>query len=103
MANDSRLTSAWFGANEWRAFYHQVTGSAITNAGSTRRVRGGFGLEWHNGPWQWQGELHQASSGPYRTGLALALDYRISDSLRLSAQIDTNSNRVPWKALAAGI
>ena len=101
--SDSRLTSAWFGANEWRAFYHQVTGSANTNAGSTRRVRGGVGLEWHKGPWQWQGELHQAGSGPYRTGLALALDYRLSDSLRMSAQIDTNSNRVPWKALAAGI
>ena len=101
--SDSRLTSAWFGANEWRAFYHQVAGSANTNAGSPRRLRGGSGLEWLKGPWHWQGELHQANSGPYRTGLALALDYRVSDSWRLSAQIDTNSNHVPWKALAAGI
>ena len=101
--SDSRLTSGWLGANEWRAFYHQVAGSANTDAGSTGRVRGGIGLEWLKGPWQWQGELHQANSGPYRTGLALGINYRLSDRWRLAAQVDTNSNRVPWKALAAGI
>jgi len=102
----ARLSSGWGDSpagGQQRMFFQQWLGSADLGGDSTRRARSGLGLEWLNGPWRLEGQLHQSSTGPRRTGLALGADWRASDAWRLSARFDSNSTDLPWRAQQAGV
>ena len=89
----------------WRVFYEQVLGQATVgdDEGRTRRARGGIGLQYQQGRWDLEGQLHQSNGGTPRTGAAVGLRYRASDAWRLLARFDTNSPDVPWRAWRAGV
>ncbi|WP_187394942.1 poly-beta-1,6 N-acetyl-D-glucosamine export porin PgaA [Pigmentiphaga aceris] len=89
--------------DQWRVFYHQIFAQADVDQGSSRLARSGLGLQWTEGRWGASGEIHHANQGPYRTGLALGLNYRASDAWRFAAEIDTNSPETPWRARRADI
>jgi biofilm PGA synthesis protein PgaA len=94
---DSTLSSPLID-DQWRLFYRQIFADADVDNGSTRLSRSGLGLQWNQGRWGASGEVHHANQGPYRTGLALGLNYRASDAWRFAAEMDTDSPETPWRA-----
>ncbi len=99
---DSRLSSGLI-KDAWRVFYDQSVGWGDTTLGRANWARGGLGLNWQKSRWLAEGQVQQANTGPYRSSAAARLDYRVSDSWRLSASYDGNSKETPWKARVAGI
>ncbi len=98
----TRLESALI-EGRWRAFFEHFYGHGETDIGEHSRNRSGVGMSWRHDRWEVEAQATQASGGPHRTGAAASLGYRASDSWRLSASLDTNSNEVPWKAYITGI
>ena len=78
-------------------------GPMTQQAGNIDLSRTGVGVEYLQGRWRASAELHQADKGRYRTGLALGVDWRASDSWRFSARFDSNSLDTPWKARLANV
>lgn len=101
----ARLSSGWWSdeaGNNWRVYGRQWLGRADTAAGPVRPARSGLGLNWQVPRWRLQAELHQTTTDPRRTGVALAADWRASDVWRLSAHLDSNAWDIPWRARLAG-
>ena len=99
---DTRLYTSPINYN-WRLYFHQFTGRSLLEDGHLSRIRNGAGLEYRRDRIEASGEVHQ-STGPHgRTGVSAAVNYYPSDGWRLSAQADTDSNDVPWKAWDVGI
>ncbi len=99
---DSKLSSPLWD-DRWRLFFRQVFARGDTSLGNIDLSRTGVGVEYLQGRWRASAELHQADKGRYRTGLALGVDWRASDSWRFSARFDSNSLDTPWKARLANV
>lgn len=87
----------------WRLYFHQFTGRSLLDDGHLSRIRNGAGLEYRRDRIEASGELHQSTGTHGRTGVSASVNYYPSDGWRLAAQVDTDSNDVPWRALDVGI
>ncbi len=90
-------------ADGWRVYARQVAAQARVDGERVRLARTGLGVSWAQGRWEAAGEVHRATSGTPRHGVAVAVDYRAGDAWRLSAEADTHSLQTPWRARLAGI
>jgi biofilm PGA synthesis protein PgaA len=101
----ARLSSGWrddSAGHNWRVYGRQWLGRADTGGSKVRAARSGLGLDWQVPRWRLQAELHQSTTDPRRTGLALAAGWHASDHWRLSAHLDSNAWDIPWRARQAG-
>ncbi|GAA5235696.1 poly-beta-1,6 N-acetyl-D-glucosamine export porin PgaA [Verticiella sediminum] len=98
---DTHLYSAPIAEN-YRLLVHQFVGRADLDPERKTRVRNGVGVDYRKDRVEAQAELHRSNGDNGRTGASGMVHYYPSDGWRLTAQVDSDLNDIPWRAYADG-
>lgn len=99
---DTKLYTAPI-ANDWRVFVHQFTGKANIEDQHRSRIRNGVGVDYRRDRIEAAGEVHHSTGMGGRTGVSGNVHVYPADTWRLTAEFDTDSNDLPWRAYWNGV